>query len=101
MRVAAFPEMEEEIPWAKCVEIKRANGTKNWLLTIERALPRNGGKSPTCHLPSLPTSTARALPLEARSVQAPRRLHIRLAVSIVRSIALRLGRGRIDLPPED
>lgn len=56
VRVMRSPEMEREIPWAKCVEIKRANGMKNWLLTTERRLPRNGGKArlvicPHCQTP--------------------------------------------------
>lgn len=56
VRVMRFTEMEQDIPWAKCVEIKRADGTKNWVLTIERPLPRNGGKArlvicPRCQHP--------------------------------------------------
>ena len=56
VRVMRFTEMEQDIPWAKCVEIKRADRTKNWVLTIERPLPRNGGKArlvicPRCQSP--------------------------------------------------
>ena len=56
VRVALFTEMEEEIPWARCVEIKRADGATNRVLTIERPLPRNGGKArlvicPRCQYP--------------------------------------------------
>jgi hypothetical protein len=45
-RVTEYTEMDREIDWAKCVEIKRADGGKNLILTIERPLPRNGGKTP-------------------------------------------------------
>ena len=44
-RVAACSEMDRERARAKCLEIKRADGSKNWMLTIERPLPRNGGKA--------------------------------------------------------
>ena len=55
-RVAACPEMDREISWAKCLEIKRTDGSKNWILTIERRLPLNGGKArlvicPRCQRP--------------------------------------------------
>jgi hypothetical protein len=45
VRIAPFTAMQDEIPWAKCVEIKRADGRTNRVLTIERLLPRNGGKA--------------------------------------------------------
>ena len=56
VRVAAYTEMDREIEWARCVEIKRTDGSKNWILTIERSLPRAGGKArllicPRCQRP--------------------------------------------------
>jgi hypothetical protein len=56
VRIAPFTAMQDEIPWAKCVEIKRADGRTNRVLTIERLLPRNGGKArlvicPQCQHP--------------------------------------------------
>lgn len=55
-RVAAYPEMDREIEWARCVEISRPDGSRNWILTIERPLPRNRGKArlvicPRCQRP--------------------------------------------------
>jgi hypothetical protein len=44
-RVAACAEVDREIDWARCLEIKRADGSKNWILTAERPLPRNGGSA--------------------------------------------------------
>jgi hypothetical protein len=54
VRVAPFTEMDEEIPWARCVEIKRADGETNRVLTIERPLPRNGGKARLVICPRCP-----------------------------------------------
>jgi hypothetical protein len=44
-RVAAYREVDREIDWARCLEIKRVDGSKNWILTVERPLPWNGGRA--------------------------------------------------------
>lgn len=55
-RVAACTEMDQEIEWARCVEIRRPGGSRNWILTTERPMPRNGGRDrlvicPRCQRP--------------------------------------------------
>lgn len=75
-RVAAYTEMDREIDWARCLEIKRADGSRNWILTIERPLPRNGGKAWLVIWSPLPTPSACALSLEVESFQAPYSFHI-------------------------
>jgi len=44
-RAVEHTPMDRELDWARCLEIKRGDGSKNWILTIERPLPRNGGKA--------------------------------------------------------
>jgi hypothetical protein len=57
VRVTAYKEPGAwEMDWAGCVEIKRTNGNRSWIRTIQRPMPRNGGKSrlvicPRCQRP--------------------------------------------------
>lgn len=44
-RVVEYTPMDRELDWARCLEIKRADGSKNWIVTVARPMPRNGGKA--------------------------------------------------------
>jgi hypothetical protein len=56
-RVAAYSEpAASDTELTGCVEVKRPDGTCNWIWTIERPLPRHGGKArllicPRCQRP--------------------------------------------------
>jgi hypothetical protein len=72
-RVARYTEMDREIKWARCVEIKRTDGSCNWILTIERYLPQKRGKArlvicPRCQRPRRALYAWKLNPSRAREV---------------------------------
>jgi hypothetical protein len=55
-RVARYTAMDSGVQGARWVQISRPNGRRNWILTIERAMPRERGKArfvicPRCQQP--------------------------------------------------
>jgi hypothetical protein len=52
--------------WTGAFEIKRHDGTRDFIRTLLRTLPRNRGKSPASDLPLLQHPASRAVRMEAR-----------------------------------
>ena len=74
VRVAAYKQSGAwETDWAGCVEIKRTNGNRSWIRTIERTMPRNGGKArlvmcPRCQRPRRALYSWRLNPFKPNAV---------------------------------
>ena len=63
VRVCAYSR-SDSLDWTGWVEVKRTDGSHVLIRTIERPLPRNGGKVRVCCLSPLPETTACAVRME-------------------------------------